>query len=246
MEIKCIYSDSTLRVLFKPACIHTNENKKNPDGESIEAYLRCTLGNQQTDLSKAEDFGLVNRLDFETSGLLLVANTKTTWQALRDLQRNLQIEKRYLAIVEGRFVGSREVTNYHGQRYRGSKKVSIFDSKEDCGMRGCTKIESVFKPICLGEHDNVSLIRIDIHLGKRHQIRAQAAHLGHALVGDDVYGSRQELNSLSSFGLDSEGELPKFVLHNYEVVFPSLESGEMIKCRSTWPEYLTALSAREF
>ncbi len=139
---------------------------------------------------KNEDAGLVNRLDFETSGIILAAKNSKTWNKLHGMFSEAKIEKFYYALLEGKIDNVNQIENYIGTTGRNSKKVKVFSKKPASKYRPLKAI-SRFKLIKYSKTKNISLCSIQIVTGRRHQIRAHAAYLKHALIGDKLYGSNQ-------------------------------------------------------
>jgi len=121
------------------------------------------------------DRGLLYRLDFETSGVIVLSKTE-------NLKRDLVTKKIYWAIVEGSF--NREGQWSHHFKSSGAKgsKQKVFDAPAAESREGSL---SVYK-VC--EHEGKSLVVVELKTGLRHQIRAQLAHLGFPLLGDELYG----------------------------------------------------------
>ena len=128
-------------------------------------------------------FRAVNRLDRDTSGIVLIAKDRISGAKLYQAMKERRFEKTYLAIVEG-------VPEKHGfidapiEREReGSIKRIVRDDGKSC----LTEYEliSTFE-------DGTSLVRVVPHTGRTHQIRVHMAHIGHPLKDDFLYGTRGE------------------------------------------------------
>lgn len=128
--------------------------------------------------------GIVHRLDFETSGCLLVAKADAAQQQLREAMRSSTagFEKTYLALAAPGLPERGEFRLFFSSRYKRSKKASVKETGDPqhegrCGWR------------ILKTSDSADLLEIElIGPGRRHQIRAGLAHLGHPLIGDPLYG----------------------------------------------------------
>ena len=167
MGLKAIYEDEDLLVVFKPngvACMpvapHFNANLLNG-----LAYLRPNVV-----------FRVVTRLDVNTSGLVLVAKNALSHSILYDKVREMQ--KIYVALAEGE-VNAPQTIDLPIYSDGGRKRLV-----DERGKRAITQILSSQK---MGEN---SLLKISLLTGRTHQIRVHLSHVGHPLVGDDLYKSK--------------------------------------------------------
>lgn len=175
-----------LLVINKPPACHS---VRNPN--SVEAAVSDWLEIKYPELADVSErpgeAGLVNRLDFETSGLLLAARSRQSWLNYRKLYSNGKILKKYLCVVQGRFPDScscRAVI----RTARRAKKVTV---KQYNGRELKDRERFVFAAFKLAEYIpslNRSLLEISTSTGARHQVRALCAFLGHPLFGDELYG----------------------------------------------------------
>lgn len=206
-----IFEDDYFLVINKPSGVHSVMQS-----ESVLNSIAASLLMRDVQLaevsSKADDAGLVNRLDFETSGILLAAKTREAWIKLRAILLSEAVEKNYLALVEGKPDEHQIVEAFIGSSYRRASKVRVFGKKprkKERALPARTEIDLITHYPEL----DCSLVRASAHLARRHQIRAHAKYSGHSLVGDEAYGSSRVLSKVLGF------EAPKFFLHAERVRF---------------------------
>lgn len=174
-KIKIIFEDEVLMVVEKPTGLTTTKERKG-EGWTLEDELRKIRSNE------LPRNGIVHRLDKGTSGLVLVAKNKDSWENLRSQFKNRKIIKRYICLVSGNAVFSGEVKMPIGRSKYGFSKFGV-DSE---GKEAWT----VFKLIKKYKKENkyFSLLEINLKTGRTHQIRVHMSYLGWPLVGDKLYG----------------------------------------------------------
>jgi len=138
---------------------------------------------------------LVHRLDRDTSGLLLVARNRTALRTLHGLLREGQVEKRYLALVQGAWnLGKKTIRAPLATRARqgGTRVVRVAESGKES--------DTTFEPVdFFGAR--ATLMQVSLGTGRTHQIRVHAAHAGHPVAGDDKYGARDFNAEMAALGL---------------------------------------------
>jgi 23S rRNA pseudouridine1911/1915/1917 synthase len=224
-ELEFLYNDDSIFAVYKPAGIHS---VRLPSGGGRS--LADILCEQHPELEHAApsplDGGLVQRLDLETSGLLLGAKTPEVWQALYDALLAGKIEKSYVALVAGRVSDDISITSFLGSPHRGAQKVKIYE-KEPAKKARALEGTTTFSPLQFIAEKNISVVKAVASPARRHQIRAHAAHLGHPLVGDALYGSTETLGPLSSS--------PRaFFLHAWELSFVHPISGRLMQIEADY------------
>ena len=197
-SLEVLYEDNHLLVVNKPAGIATMGAEQGPTMHSLAAhYLKTTYrkpGNAFV--------GVVSRLDAMTSGVLVLAKTSKAASRLsaqfaeRSSDRS---EKVYLALVEGSLIypdANRPGTNSTDETLPGQEWID-FVRKDDAAHRmrvvnpsspGAKEARLRYHQI--GSTENWSLVAVRLISGRKHQIRLQFAHRGHAVLGDRKYGSR--------------------------------------------------------
>ena len=185
-ELDIRYEDSFLLIVNKPPYMPVHP---------VKQYQTDTLANRVMAHAQGRGeryvFRAVNRLDRNTSGLVMTAKDRYTVNKLKN-----RVHKVYYALVHGELNGSGTVSEPIGLK-EDSKIVRHVLSE---GTPAVTHYESVYKK------KEYSLIRLWLETGKTHQIRCHMAYLGHPLSGDDLYGGSREI-------------IPRQALHCAEMKF---------------------------
>jgi 23S rRNA-/tRNA-specific pseudouridylate synthase len=159
----------------KPRFVHSAKGQ----GFSMEELVQSV-----SDMPQKGELLLLNRLDFETSGILFFSKESCGERNWKEAFKEGAVEKKYLALVEGKLEMSKLVKGYVGGRYRHSKKVS-FSEKAKSRL---SFAESVVTPLAHSSDQHYTLVGVRTHFGRRHQVRVHCTALGHPLGGDVLYG----------------------------------------------------------
>lgn len=183
--VTIISEDDDFLVLHKPAGVHCHPHSY-ADKDTLLNFLVSAGKWQPLMVNQANyDRGLLYRLDQDTSGVMVVAKTEKSFKYIREHFDTSMKKKFYWAIVEGDFdKDGRWLHHFKATGLKGVKqKVTdheIQGSHE--GSLSAMKITSL---------EGKSLVLVNLKTGLRHQIRAQLAHLGFPILGDELYGGRK-------------------------------------------------------
>ena len=130
--------------------------------------------------------GLVHRLDRPVGGIMIFAKTSKAASRLSDQVREKVFKKKYLAVVDGKIEnksGTLEDYLYKDERNNISKVVNK-------GKKNAKFAKLDYDVIKYDEVKNLSLVKVNLHTGRHHQIRVQLSNFGHSIFGDQKYGTR--------------------------------------------------------
>lgn len=202
MKLNILYEDNHIIVVIKPAGILSQADHTNtPDMLSIlKEYIKNKYHKEGNVY-----LGLVQRLDRNTSGIMVFARTSKAASRLSEQIRNHDVFKKYLAVIEGIPQKEQTLSNY---LKKDEKLVKSFVTTEKNGKLAVLDYQLI------ASINNYSLINVLLHTGRHHQIRVQMANINHPLVGDHLYGSN--INC-------------KYHLHAYYLTFIHPISKEVMK-----------------
>ncbi len=218
MPLRLLYEDDTLLVVDKPAGIVVHPGSGHATGTLVNALLAHRPDIVRADLDP-ERPGIVHRLDRDTSGLLVVAATREAQVALQAAFKARQVHKAYLALVYGLLSPERgaieapigrdpvERTRMKIVSKGGRAARTEYTVRET--LPGCTLVEAV--PVT----------------GRTHQLRVHFSAIGHAVVGDTVYGPRRQTIAA-----------PRHFLHAWKLSFRHPLTGEELRFTSELPDDL--------
>jgi 23S rRNA pseudouridine1911/1915/1917 synthase len=176
------YEDEHLIVVDKPAGMVVHPAAGNPDGTLVNALLHHCRGNL-SGIGGVARPGIVHRIDKDTSGLLVVAKSDAAHEGLARQFADHSIERAYLAVVNGH-PSPREGTirGKIGRSDANRKKMAVLADNSSRGKHATTHYKTM-KTL-----DGAALVECRLETGRTHQVRVHLASIGHALVGDPVYG----------------------------------------------------------
>ena len=178
--VKVLYEDNHIIVAIKPAGVLSQSDGSNaPDMLTIlKAYIK-----EKYQKPGEVYLGLVHRLDRPVSGVMVFARTSKAASRLSEQIRLRKVDKIYRCVVNGVLEGEGRLENYISKD-ESSNTVTVLDSEKP-GFKA-----SYLDYRALASKDGLTLVEVKLGTGRSHQIRAQMAHFGHPLIGDQKYGLR--------------------------------------------------------
>ena len=192
LEVVSVTAD--LAAVYKPSFMHSDKGRST---QSVQDMLHLIF--------PSTSVCLLNRLDYLTSGILMVGLTKKGCSVYKQAQEEGRIDKLYLALVQGELVKDVIVKKalYTAKR----KKVKVLDKEIENFLRFTWIYPLKFFPA-----RNQTLVKVRILKGQRHQIRAHLSALGHPIVGDPLYGPPVVKSDARMY------------LHHYKIIMPGFQA----------------------
>ncbi|HOP75749.1 MAG TPA: RluA family pseudouridine synthase [Bacillota bacterium] len=178
MEPRVIFEDNHLLVVEKPVNVPTQADSSGD--RDLLTWMKDYL-KQKYQKPGNVYLGLVHRLDRPVGGVLVLAKTSKAAGRLSEQVRENRFRKIYLAVVHGRPRESQQLTHYL-LKNTAKNQVAVVP-EETAGAK-----KAVLEYETLETEESLSLVKIRLHTGRSHQIRAQMAAIGHPLFGDQKYG----------------------------------------------------------
>ncbi|MFH0977116.1 MAG: RluA family pseudouridine synthase [Spirochaetota bacterium] len=214
MKIRIIFEDNHIIVAEKPVNIPSQKDSSNDD--DMLTLLKADIKKRYNKPGNVY-LGLVHRLDRPAGGVMAFAKTSKAASRLSEQMRSGRFKKIYLAVVNGKPEKPDDKLRHFLLKDERTNIVSIADES----AKGAKLALLLYEEI---EHtENLSLIKIDLHTGRPHQIRAQFSHIGNPLWGDQKYGA----------ALNKPGQ--QLALWSVELAFTHPVSNEELSFKSMPP-----------
>ncbi|MFT3701797.1 MAG: RluA family pseudouridine synthase [Agriterribacter sp.] len=183
MQLNIVYEDADIIVLNKPAGMVVHPGCGNYSGTVVNG-ISWHLLQQNPQLSESDlpRFGLVHRIDKNTSGLLVLAKNEAASLFLSKQFAEHTVQRRYIALVWGDFEEETGTIIAHVGRHQRFRKIMDAYPEGEYGK------EAITHYTVLEKFGYVSLVECRLETGRTHQIRVHMQHIGHPLFNDETYG----------------------------------------------------------
>lgn len=233
---KIIYEGDNVLIVFKNPGILTHgdaNEKKNHLTNQVVSYLIDT-GSYNPRFSNTFSPSPTNRLDRNTSGLVVFGKNTDSLRRLNEIFKNRDIEKSYLTICQGEIKAPLDLHGYMEKiEVNGKFRTCISETSNQKSKAIHTKVN----PLKYGEYKGVkyTLTEVKLMTGRMHQIRAHLSYIGHPIVGDSKYGGRE----IRTLGIRNQ------LLCANKLSFPEFAEDDILvelseKVFETKPDYLFA------
>ena len=217
IKLDIVYEDEDLLVVNKPKGMVVHPAAGNYDGTLVNALMHY-CGASLSGINGVMRPGIVHRIDKNTSGLLMVAKNDAAHNGLAKQIKDHSFTREYEAVVYGNVKDDSGTINAPIGRHPVKRKKMAVTQK---GSKPATTHYTV-----LQRFGNFTHIKLRLETGRTHQIRVHMAYIGHPVAGDDVYGPKKVITSLS-------GQC----LHAKKVGFIHPITNEYMEFDSDLPEY---------
>lgn len=211
-KLKVIYEDNHIIVVEKTPNIPSQSDKTGDIDmlTIVKQYIK-----EKYNKPGNVYLGLVHRLDRPVGGIMIFAKTSKAAGRLSEQIRNKTFKKKYLAVVDGKIEKTSGVLEdylYKDERNNMSKVVS-----KDKKNAKLAKLD--YEVITYNEVKKLSLVKINLHTGRHHQIRVQLSHFGHSIFGDQKYGTRGQGKQIALWAYELKIQHP---ISKEEITFKDL------------------------
>jgi 23S rRNA pseudouridine1911/1915/1917 synthase len=244
IALSIAFEDDDVIVVDKPAHLVVHPAAGHASGTLVNALIAHS-GESLSVIGGVKRPGIVHRLDKGTSGLLVVAKNDAAHEGLSEQfaahGADGRLQRTYLALVWGKPLRPRGTIDAPLARSSANrKKIAI--AKGDNGRRAVTHYD-VIETFGAGTAGAVSLLQLNLETGRTHQIRVHLAHIGHPVLGDQLYASgfKEKWQTLDASAQSALKALDRQALHAAELGFEHPVTGEALRFTSPLPSDIGAI-----
>ncbi len=219
IPLNLIFEDKNLIVLNKKSGMIVHPGIGTAEDTLVHALLYHCQGNL-SGIGGIERPGIVHRLDKETSGLMIVAKSDSAFQSLSTMFSERTIKKEYIALVSGITQLNSGTINKPIGRHPVKRHMMAVTAKGRFAKTDWELIEKF--------NNIISLLRIQLHTGRTHQIRVHLSNMGYPILGDTTYGYKN--SNIDKF------RASRVMLHSQRLNFKHPITGENLEFYAEFPE----------
>ncbi len=241
IPLNIVYEDEDIMIINKQAGLVVHPGSGNPNGTLLNAvawYWQHT--NENIDEAALPRFGLVHRIDKNTTGLLVMAKTPEAMSNLAKQFSDHTVHRRYVALVWGNFEEESGTVVAHVGRHQRFRKIFTTYPEGDFGKDAITHYK------VLENFNYVTLVECRLETGRTHQIRVHMKSIGHPLFNDDFYGGDRVVKGTvytkyKQFVENCFKLCTRQALHAKELGFTHPRTGEKMLFKSELPPDMEAV-----
>lgn len=218
LNLQIIYDDFDIIMVNKPSFMVVHPTKSHYD-KTIANGISYYIDNQKENVK----IRFVNRLDMNTSGLVIVAKNAYAHHTLSTAMSENKVEKKYITVVDGIIKENEGTIDEPIYRPTEDSIKRIIDERGQSSVTHYKVIERL---------ENATVLEVSLETGRTHQIRVHMAHIGHGIIGDELYGY-----------VDEE-LINRQALHAYKLEFEQPRTKEKLKFKADIPEDMKELISK--
>ncbi|HBF7322500.1 TPA: RluA family pseudouridine synthase [Clostridioides difficile] len=218
LNLQIIYDDFDIIMVNKPPFMVVHPTKSHYD-KTIANGISYYIDNQKENVK----IRFVNRLDMNTSGLVIVAKNAYAHHTLSTAMSENKVEKKYITVVDGIIKENEGTIDEPIYRPTEDSIKRIIDERGQSSVTHYKVIERL---------ENATVLEVSLETGRTHQIRVHMAHIGHGIIGDELYGY-----------VDEE-LINRQALHAYKFEFEQPRTKEKLKFKADIPEDMKELISK--
>lgn len=206
-SLNIVYEDENIILIDKPSGLLSHPDEGNYTDTAITRVKRYLYekGDYKPEEENSFAPALVNRIDRNTSGIIIGAKNAESLRILNEKLKNREMHKLYLCVVIGKLKNESGLIEGYLEKNEKQNRVYVSEKGNDKTKHISTKYK------VLGYKDGLSLLEVELLTGRTHQIRAHFSYLGHPLLGDGKYGTNAQNKNFGGY--------KKQFLYSYKLKF---------------------------